>query len=299
MIKNFFDAAQNIFSVLRPEAEEDLVVGFDEPDSACRTTWRRSFVSARELERSVGGDSQNLYTIRLANSQKQKKSAKELIGKMYSHRNYKSDNLLPESSRLTTFVACDGSGRLIGTVTVGLDSPEGLFADDVYRDEVTSLRLKRGKVCEFTCLAVLPEIRSKRVLGGLFHVAMLYASRVFGHSGVVFEVTPRHGRFYEKMLGMNRIASGRICKRVNTTSVLIYSDFSHIDEQVEKVHRKSVGEDGSRFNRDRSLYQHFFNGFEEAAILRRFAELLKKEESSLQSVSSFSSLSAVPLVTSN
>lgn len=218
---------------------------------------------------------------------------------MYSRRNYKSENLLQESSRLKTFVVHDGWDHLVGTVTVGLESDEGLFAEEVYRDEVASIRAKRGKLCEFTGLAVLPEIRSQKVLGGLFHVAMLYASKIFNHTGVVFEVTPRHGRFYEKTLGMKQVASGRICPRVNTPSVLIYSDFSYVDEQVEKVHRQfSEGRECSLFQ-DRSVYKYFFSDAEAAGIVSRFDELLKKEECNLQHVSSFSSLSPAPFFASS
>lgn len=299
MIKNFFGAAQNLFSGFLLEGGEDFIVSFCESHNYGYSEYGAPSKRDEEGGFVEVGDRKTCYTIRLANTQKQKKAAKDLIGKMYSWRNYRSDNILQESSRLTTFVSYDGYGRLVGTVTVGLDSLEGLFAEEVYREEVISLRLSRGKICEFTCLAVLPEVRSKKVLGGLFHVAMLYASRMFNHSGVVFEVSPRHGQFYEKMLGMNRIASGRICKRVNTPSVLIHSDFSYVDEQVEKIHGAPVEEDESSSDKNRSLYRHFFNSFEEAAIVRRFDELLKKEESSFESDTSFSVLSPLSLFVSN
>ena len=296
---NFFDAAQEIFSGVFPEASEDLVVSFHETHRHGDLKHELSSDGIGTVGAEGGRRHKTSYVIRLANTQKQKKAAKELIGKMYSWRNYQSDNILQDNPRLTTFVSYDGYGRLVGTVTVGLDSPEGLFAEEVYRDEVTSLRLTRGKICEFTCLAVLPEVRSRKVLGGLFHVAMIYASRMFNHNGVVFEVTPRHGQFYENMLGMNRIASGRICKRVNTPSVLIYSDFSHVEKQVEKSHQESAGDSDSLSAKDRSLYRHFFNRFEETGIIRRFEEIIKKEKSGVVNAPDFSCLSSSPLFASN
>ena len=157
----------------------------------------------------------------------------------------------------------------------------------------------KGKICEFTCLAVLPDVKSRKILGGLFHVAMIYASRMFNHNGVVFEVTPRHGQFYENMLGMNRIASGRICKRVNTPSVLIYSDFSYVEKQVEKSHQESFGNADSLSPKDRSLYRHFFNRFEEASIVRRFDEIMKKEETGFEPASSLPSLMPLSVFVSN
>jgi len=299
VIMNIFGAAQDVFSGFFPEGSEDFVVSFHESlrhgdrDRALSSDGIGVIGTDRERNQKAS------YTIRLANTQKQKKVAKELIGRMYSWRKYQSDNILQDNPRLTTFIAFDGYGCPVGTVTVGLDSPEGLFAEEVYGDEVNALRLARGKICEFTCLAVLPEVRSRTLLGRLFHMAMIYASRMFNQNAVVFEVTPRHGQFYEKMLGMNRIASGRICKRVNTPSVLIHSDFSYVAEQVEKSHKKPVGASDLLSAKDRSLYRHFFNSCEEVDIVRRLDELLKREKNRLPSLSDFPVLSSPVLIASN
>ena len=299
MIMNFFGAAQDILSEFLPEANEDFVVSFHE--SPLHADHEQALSSDGIGRVRIEGERRHKasYTIRLANTQKQKRAAKELIGKMYSWRNYQSDNILQDNPRLTTFVAYDEEGRLSGTITVGLNAPEGLFADEVYQEELESLRTPGRLVCEFIGLAIAPEIRSQKVLGGLFHVAMIYASKIFNHTDVVFEVSPRHGRFYEKMLGMKRVASGRICTRVNTASVLFTSEFSYGESQIEKVHGESLEDAKTLSSRDRSLYRYFFNGFEEAGIIRRFDELLKKEKSDVQKVSSFSSLSPSPLFASN
>ena len=299
VMMNFFGAAQDILFGVFPEASEDFVVSFHESH---RHGDRVQELSSDGIGRiGTGGEMgrKTSYTIRLANTQKQKKAAKELIGKMYSWRNYQSDNILQDNPRLTTFIAYDEKSRLSGTITVGLDAPEGLFADEVYQEELESLRTPGRRVCEFIGLAIAPEIRSRKVLGALFHVAMIYASKMFNYTDVVFEVSPRHGRFYEKMLGMKLVASGRICPRVNTASVLFTSEFSYGESQIEKVHRELLEEEKAQLLKDRSLYRHFFNGVEEAAILRRFDELLKKEESSLQPAPSFSSLSTAPIFASN
>lgn len=265
----------------------ELIVSFRESGSSSNQMGH-AVPSALGLEKRQERDPR-LYSIRWANTQKQKKSARALIEKMYSRRNYKSVGLLEENSRLSTFLVYDGLDRLVGTVTVGLDSSEGLFAEEVYREEVNSIRKTRGKVCEFTGLAVLPDVRSKKVLGGLFHVAMIYASRIANHSGVIFEVTPMHGRIYEKMLGMNLVASGKICPRVNVESVLIHADFSFVEEQIQSVHL-SAKQSGVEMFLSQSLYQHFFCSPEVSGILKRFDELLKKE--STPSPSAFAPLSS-------
>ena len=298
VMMNFFGAAQEIFFGVFPEPSEDFVVSFHESHRHGDREQELSFDGIGRVKTEEERRHKTSYTICLANTQKQKKAAKELIGKMYSWRNYPSDNILQENPRLTTFIAYDEEGRLSGTITVGLDAPEGLFADEVYQEELESLRTPGRRVCEFIGLAIAPEIRSQKVLGALFHVAMIYASKMFNHTDVVFEVSPRHGRFYEKMLGMKRVASGRICPRVNTASVLFTSEFAYGESQIKKVHRESPEESDTLSSRDRSLYRHFFNGFEEAGIVRRFDELLKKEKSDVQNTSAFPSLSPSPLFAS-
>ena len=278
VIKSFLTSTRRLFQSLVPDHDGSFIVSFSESE---RVPYHPNtlFSQGRDSSRLSGLLNHNRYTISRANTYKQKKAARELIGKMYSQRNYKSENLLQESSRLTTFVAYTGSGKLAGTVTVGLDSGDGLFAEESYQEEVASLRKRNGKVCEFTCLAVAPEIRSRKVLAGLFHVAMLYASRLFDHSGVIFEVTPQHGQFYEKMLGMKNIASGQICKRVNTPSVLIHSGFSYIDEQILRAHGQLQRNQESHPVQTPSLYRHFFDKEKEDSIVSRLDGLLEKKKS--------------------
>lgn len=275
MLENFLTSTRRLLQGLIPDNDSSCIVSFSEPELFSSRT-NDTFSQVRQSFRLSGSHNHNRYTISRANTHKQKKAARELIGKMYSQRNYNSENVLQENSRLTTFVAYTGSGKLAGTVTVGLDSGNGLFAEESYQEEVASLRQAAGKVCEFTCLAVAPDIRSRKVLAGLFHVAMLYASRLFDHSGVIFEVTPQHGQFYEKMLGMKNIASGRICKRVSTPSVLIHSGFSYIEEQISKAHGPLQHNQGFHPVQEPSLYRHFFDKEKEASIVRRLDGLLEK-----------------------
>mgnify|MGYP003693665941 CR=1 FL=1 len=53
-----------------------------------------------------------------------------------------------------TFAAYD-EGRLAGTVSLRLDSPEGVAADALYRAEIDAIRRDQHRVCEFTRLAVV------------------------------------------------------------------------------------------------------------------------------------------------
>ena len=56
---------------------------------------------------------------------------------------------LPET---TTFVAENDHGCIAGALTVVLDSPIGLPADELYKEEIDELRNSGEKICEFVSL---------------------------------------------------------------------------------------------------------------------------------------------------
>ena len=82
--------------------------------------------------------------------------------------------------------------QVMGMLTVGFDSDEGLLADDLFPDEVDALRAAGRQVCEFTKLAVDTLVRSQRVLTAMFHVAFIQAHRIHGCDNLLIEVNPRH-----------------------------------------------------------------------------------------------------------
>ncbi len=205
------------------------------------------------------------YRIRLANTEERQESASVLVNRMYEWRGYK--HLSPSSTtdpNRITLITSGNDDEVIGTVSVGLDCPHGLFADQMYHEELEELRSQGRKVCEFTGLAVDPAVKSKRVLASLFQIAILYPFGVFDHTDGVLEVNPRHVRFYEKMVGFTRIGPERICPRVNAPSVLMRAEFSYVAEQTEKyggLMDKASGE--------KSLYPYFFSKKDTEGILGR------------------------------
>ena len=102
---------------------------------------------------------------------------------------------------LSTFLAYD-EGRMVGTVSVRLDSPSGLSSDRLYPEELAGLRRAGHKLCEFTRLAVDSKSASKPVLAGLFHTAFLYASRLHGFTHAVIEVNPLTRRVLQAFAGI-------------------------------------------------------------------------------------------------
>lgn len=204
------------------------------------------------------------FRIRLANTQDRRESASILVHKMYSWRGYDNAGIIGSDPNRITLITSGNDGKVIGTVSVGLHTPTGLLADQMYHDELEELRSQGRKVCEFNSLAVDPTIKSKRVLASLFQIAILYPSGIFDYTDGVLEVNPRHVRFYEKMVGFTRMGAERICPRVNAPSILMRANFSYVAEQVAKYGGLMDKADG-----EKSLYPYFFNQTDADGILSR------------------------------
>src|SRR5207248_3678399 len=115
-----------------------------------------------------------------------------------------------------------------------LDSPRGLSADDLYKDEIDALRAAGHRVCEFTRLAVDTTTASKPVLAGLFHTAYLYAAVVSGFTHTVIEVNPRHVSYYKRALKFEQIGPERMNRRVMAPAVLLCAAFETIADGVTR-----------------------------------------------------------------
>lgn len=205
---------------------------------------------------------QQKFKIRLASSGERIHSASMLIQKMYSWRGYEASGLEETPNRITLLSFSDD--HVVGTCSLGLDSPAGLSTDEVYKDKVDELRAAGCKVCELTKLAVDQSVKSKRVLASLFHIAFIYARPIHGFSDVVIEVNPRHVLFYEKMLGFRQFGEERMCPRVEAPAVLLRLEIDYMEQQIQKF-----GGQLESAGKERSLYPYFFSKTEEVGITNR------------------------------
>nr|MBV0880109.1 N-acetyltransferase [Noviherbaspirillum sp. L7-7A] len=186
---------------------------------------------------------------------------------MYAWRGYGSAHQVKASPSRITLTASDKE-KVIGTVTLGIDSEEGLLADEIFKPEIDKRRNAGGKVCELTKLAFDPDIRSKFALASLFHIVFIYGRRMHNCTDVFIEVNPRHRRFYETMLGFRRQCEIRTNPRVNAPAVLLWVDIGYVEEQIHKYGGTSDNPDTTR-----SLYPYFFSPREEAGIHGRLVSL--------------------------
>lgn len=206
---------------------------------------------------------QQQFKIRLANSEGRRESASLLIKKMYAWRGYDTAGAMGYTPNRITLMA-DLEGRVIGTLTIGIDSPCGLLVDTLYKDEIDRLRQDQRLVCEFTKLAVDQEIKSKRVLASLFHLAYIYAHLIHGATDTVIEVNPRHAVFYKRMLGFEQLGEERMCPRVSAPAVLLRLAFDHPKREIAQYGGAMRELPGVR-----SLYPFFFGPADEQGITAR------------------------------
>lgn len=205
------------------------------------------------------------FKIRLADEASRRSSASMLINRRYAWRGYASTDVLNESPNRVTLVAGTRSAT-IGTISINFDGPDGLLVDELFRDELEPLRDAGHRLCEFIKLAVDGEVRSKRVLGALFHIAMIFARNIHGATDLMIEVNPRHVRFYQRMLGFTSVGEPRWNTRVNAPAVLMRLEFEKHHHRVEKF-----GGHPEMADIEKSFYPYFFAPHEEEAITRRLA----------------------------
>jgi hypothetical protein len=210
----------------------------------------------------------HMFKFRLAKSEDGVGPASLLVQQMYSWRGYATSAKLHHSPNRFTLLAFYDNIN-IGTVTLGLDSKEGLSVDEMYKEKVDELRAANRKVCDITKLAVAQSVRSKRVLAALFHLCFIYGRNIEKCTDFVIEVNPRHVLFYKKLLGFEQFGEQKTCPRVNAPAVLMRLELDYAERKIIKFGGQmehAIGE--------KSLYPYFFSKEDELGITSR---LLRKE----------------------
>lgn len=204
------------------------------------------------------------FKIKSADSFVRRSSANLLLRSRYAWRGYQTVSLpTDQTANRITLTACEDR-ETIGTITIGLDGPEGLASEDVFADHIQAMRAEGRRVVEFTKLAIDPISGTKRVLAALFHVAYIVAHRIRGYDTLVMEVNPRHVRYYERMLGAKALGEQRLNRSVNAPAVLLTIDFEYIMQQIGEF----AGQP-ERAASERSLYPFAFSLPEEAGIISK------------------------------
>jgi len=217
-----------------------------------------------------------VFHIRSADTFVGRRAADSLLKERYAWRGYHAVSLPSDQTANRITLSAIEQDETIGTITVALDGPEGLSAEDAFADEVEALRADGQRVCEFTKLAIDPISGSKRVLAALFHVAYIVAHKIRGYDALVMEVNPRHVRYYQRMLGARVLGEQRLNRFVNAPAVLLSIPFDYIAEQIALFGgRSDLGADA------RSLYPFAFSDHQEQGILGRLMVAQKPASDSI------------------
>jgi hypothetical protein len=102
--------------------------------------------------------------------------------------------------------------KLIFTVSLFPDSPNGLPMDSIYKKELDSLRDKGRMVGEVGCLATHPEFRdgSQNIPMHGNKIMLNYAMEYLKLDDLVITVHPRHALVYKEILMFEEIGKGQV-----------------------------------------------------------------------------------------
>lgn len=129
-----------------------------------------------------------------------------------SGRRLSLHNALPT----TKLLVAKADSRVVGTLTVFVDSCLGLPMDEAFGEELGGLRQRGRRLAEASSLAVDQGYRSSGVaiLVRLLRVAVLYAARVARLDELCFTLNPRHREFYERLFPFRWFKEPRPYRRV-------------------------------------------------------------------------------------
>ncbi len=215
----------------------------------------------------------NGYSIRLVDSFNQRTKTNQFIKHRYASKGYLTENVSAFSCNPNqiTFEASNKQ-HLFGTLTLTIDSNEGLLANKLYGGEIDTFRAKGRKVCELSKFASSPQCSSKEVFASLFHLAYIYAYVIHKTKDAFIEINPRHAFFYKRMLGFRQIGEERICERVNAPAVLLHLDLNYMNTQITSLAYRDN-------HKERSIYPYFLSQLEEKRLTNKIQYILTKQKS--------------------
>jgi hypothetical protein len=181
----------------------------------------------------------------VAKSYRELDEADDLVYRMYSARGYSvaepgsQPRPARKSARRESVIIGRIGDRVVGTVTVGIDSPNGLLVDEGNADAVERLRRRGMRLGEVVRLAVDEELDSRRVLASLFNAAhgVMEANRL---DHVFIEVNPRHVAFYRRALCFEVEGEERVCPRVGAPSLLLRMRVANLTSKIGQLEKALV-----------------------------------------------------------
>jgi hypothetical protein len=155
-------------------------------------------------------------------------------------------------------------GKLAGSMSVRLDSPRGLAADELYRDELDALRAENQKLAELVQVSVDMNSVPRRVLAGLFHTAYLFAGTVHSADYCLLIAAARHADFFYASLGFDYVGDERLNRRAGVPMALLAA---HLPTVLEALAR--LGGRPGLATGDPTLFANGFSPEEATGVVQR------------------------------
>jgi hypothetical protein len=177
------------------------------------------------------GGPESFIAVTRARTQFDVQAAAFLLESLYGSRGYLVPSLdaSPESDFI--LIAAEG-GAVAGTLTLRVDGPAGLRADESYGDKLDAVRSQGRRACELGRLAVARNARSMPVIRALFGHAYEIVHGLRELTDIFIEVNPRHATFYRRAFGFRVAAGERLCPRVLAPSVLLRLELAPFEARL-------------------------------------------------------------------
>ncbi|MCK6473383.1 MAG: hypothetical protein L6R28_16690 [Planctomycetes bacterium] len=143
----------------------------------------------------------------------------------------------------TTVLVALQDGKVMGTVSLTLDGPQGIHADLDFADVARLARSEGRKLGAAWRMATRQTLRGERqVVMALIGEVVSYAFEVFDLDTFLCTFNPRHERIYGRLLGMRTIARNETSEGLeNAPAVLMRCDREMVPEKWLK--RTLAGQD--------------------------------------------------------
>ncbi len=112
---------------------------------------------------------------------------------------------IPETTVLVALL----KGRIMGTVSLTLDGPQGFHVDHDFKSKCDEVRSERRRLCACWRIATRSAQRGERqVVMALIGAAVSSAFETLHCETMLCSFNPRHERIYKRLLNMRTIAHG-------------------------------------------------------------------------------------------
>ena len=183
--------------------------------------------------------------VHVANRLMFRQKAYELVHKLYDEKGFtkKKDSdlwlsIFDALPSTTTLISQNAQGLLEGTLTVVFDSPIGLPADALYKEEIDEIRNSGRQICEFVSLGKSKTVKNSiKVLACLFYCGFLHAWQRNKSRELVITVHSRYENFYRRNIFFNRIGPERQYAKVNGEPTVLLKISLEALSRLRRTHR--------------------------------------------------------------